>query len=393
MTPITGAISFSDINAVLGRTANSPISFSDVLVRKLLDKSTGQVSLNDAHACAYLNTTAENLDVHATLCGATTTSASFKVLIDTSAVVGATGGNNALNIGAFPASSTVTVNNYGSIQGHGGAGGGYYSGGGAGGTAINANYENVTSIINNHGSVYGGGGGGGAGGVGGTGGQGGGGYYGGQAWNYEFDQSVYPNGFGGSMTLTYYIVPGFPVGDVTDWWWHGVNLMFEVGNSTQCVRDGFTYGRGEYVGNLFPAHECYTIGQLSTSNIYTNGGAGGGGGAGGAGGVGQGYGQANAGGATGAGGAGGGAPETNAGWGGTGGTGGVGGTGGTWGLGGGAGATGDTGAVGGDGNNGGGAGGAVGQEGAGGGSAGLYLYKSDKTVTFNNLGTVLGGEA
>jgi len=389
MTPIRGAISFSDINEVLGRPPTEQIDFADSTVQKLL---MGSKDLNSAHACAYLNTSWLNLNVHTTLCGATTTPASFKVLIDTSAVVGAFDGHNALDIGAFPASSTVTVNNYGSIQGHSGAGGSYYSSGGAGGTAINANYENVTSIINNHGSVYGGGGGGGSGGLGGTGGQGGGGYYNGLGvfeWRYESLNA--PSGL--SSTVAYNLSQ-----NQTMFVWSGDIVAFIDGDITDTFTDRLQYRRGDYVETLTTGWASYYIGRALYEDFYTNGGAGGTGGVGGTGGRGQGYMQASAAGVVGSGGAPGSMPETSpggwdAGWGGWGGTGGTGGTGGGWGHEGGAGFTGYTGDVGGAGNNGGGAGGAVGQEGAGGGSAGLYLYKSDKAVTFNNLGTVLGGVA
>ena len=47
--PISGVISFRDINVELGKAANSPISLNDTDVRSLAGKSTGIISIRDFH--------------------------------------------------------------------------------------------------------------------------------------------------------------------------------------------------------------------------------------------------------------------------------------------------------------------------------------------------------
>lgn len=383
-TPITGAISFADINTALGRASTTSFSLNDTLVRQLTNQLSGTVTMNNAHASDYISATTTNVNL-LTRFGSPATVTAYKSLIPSGVTVGATAGNTAYTVGQFATGSTIVINNYGAIQAYGGAASS------AGGDAINANYANQTVTINNQtgGTIYGGGGGGGTGGSGGTGGTGGGGYYTDfSGYNYQYDGCAYQARYFYAYTdgcCNYH-----PAKSV--FCWANVQVYNADGDTGTVYVGGYYYTRGtlEYADGT---RLVWDIGQGYYYNVYTSGGAGGGGGAGGAGGVGQGYGQAAAGGAGGSPGAGGAGGGTNAGAGGSGGYGGTGGTGGTYGTAGATGASGATGNTGASGNNGGGAGGSAGAGGAGGGSAGRYLVKGANSVTLNNSGTVLGGLA
>jgi hypothetical protein len=387
-TPITGAISFADINTALGRSSTTSFSLGDTLVRQLTNQLSGAIDMNNSHASNYIGSTTTNVNL-LTSFGSPATVTSYKALIPLGVTVGATTGNTALTVGQFATGSTITINNYGAIQAYGGAASS------TGGDAINANYPNQTVTINNQTGaiIYGGGGGGGTGGSGGTGGVGGGGYYTTSGINYQYITS-YP----GYWVHTYLCCFGgctYRLG--TDWIWNGDVQNFNYGGVAQGYTatggDGNTYIVGTLQYNC--NNQCFgwQIGQYYNYNVYTSGGSGGSGGAGGLGGVGQGYGQANTTGASGSVGGAGAAGGTNAGSGGSGGTGGTGGAGGTWGVAGSAGSTGATGNTGAAGNNGSGASGTTGTAGSGGGTAGRYLVKGANSVTINNSGTVLGGLA
>lgn len=215
-----------------------------------------------------------------------------------SVTIGGTGSSYALDVGQFPSGSYIEVNNYGSIQGHGG-----HPNSGDGGHAIRANYGGQTVIINNHNQILAGGG---AGGGGGTGGSGGPGYY----------------------NSTAHATP---------------NCCYSGFNCNYCP-SGYRCHGDRYCG--FGGSSCQSCTKTVRHN--TSGGAGG---AGGSGGWGQGYDHDRTNGATGGGGSNGG---RNAGRGGTGGTGG---NGGSWGQNGGDGNQGSTGS---GGNRGGGSGGSSG---------------------------------
>ena len=266
--------------------------------------------------------------------GTPTAAVPVRLDIAAGAVVGGVG-TYALNIGQFPAGTTIDIYNNGQILAYGGG-----ANGGVGGDAVYAVYGGqVMRFYNQAGSTcYGGGGGGGHGGTGGTGG---GGYF----------QTNVPLGQASSSATT------------------DCNLM--------CAQ---TYGGGAFCGGscdhpgplVYVCSQCYR-----TDTTYTAGGAGG---AGGSGGYGQGYNQSRS---DGSGGSPGFAGGTNAG---TGGVGGKGGFGGDWGQ---TGVTGGTGQTGANGNNG---GGQAGQAGSGGGSAGRYYVKGGADFTFtNNGGSVAGG--
>jgi len=373
--PTSGSISASQINTELGRSSSQQFSWNDATYQKLV-METGPIKLGSALSCAYVRSAA-NMDLYSTI-GSPPSVTTYRILFDSDVTIGGTYGNNALNVGQFPAGSTVYINNYGNILGYGGAGGGWYSGGGQGGTAINAAYDSETVIINNYGLIYGGGGGGGSGGIGGAGGAGGTGYY-------VAGQEVYDPGNG------YYVHQSLDKGGGQvgyNMYWAGTDVTGN-GGYYQGGYQGAEYATGKYGG--WTSGNNWNIGQYY--NVYTGGGGGGGGGAGGGGGRGYGYDGANSGGAGGNPGAGGGGGDTNAGTGGSGGYGGTGGTGGGWGANGNTGDTGATGNPGGNGNWSGGGGGSAGGGGAGGGGAGLYLYKAGRNVTLNNYGGLAGGLA
>lgn len=275
-----------------------------------------------------------------------TPSAAVPVRLDIAAgaVVGGVG-TYALNIGQFPAGTTIDIYNNGQILAYGGA-----PNSGTGGDAVYAAYGGqVMRFYNQSGALcYGGGGGGGHGG---NGGQGGGGYY--NDWVSKGASGCN----GGTFEL-------------------GCDGMCQVtfGGGAKCRWSyNNTPGQCWYGCQSWQAcGDCLAIGP-----IYTSGGGGGGGGNGGAG---QGFNQAKGGGDPGAGGSAGG---TNAG---TGGTGGHGGAGGDWGVGG---NTGDQGGTGANGNNG---SGQAGTSGSGGGGGGRYYVRGGADFTFtNNGGATAGG--
>lgn len=353
-TPITGTISLSDVRSELG--ASGAISFGDTLVRRLSNQMSGTVSLGNTRAAKYLNSTVTNQNALTNFFSSSSTVTSYKVLIGTSGVIGATSGNTALTIGQFASGSTIVVNNYGSINAYGGVGG-TAGVGGAGGDAIYASYPNQTVTINNQSGavIRGGGGGGGKGGTGGAGTAISYVYNGSNKWQI---QSLTCNYFPNSSRRIYA-------------YWNG-SLVINQNHCSEGITMSNPYG-GYYIGAY---QTCYAVtdcggdpGGDSQSEYAIGGSTATSGGAGGAGGRGQGYDGANAGGSAGS------AGGTNAGAGGTGGAGGL------------YGAAGSTGSTGASGNAG------AGSAGSTGGASGRYLVKGANSVTLNNSGTVAGGLA
>jgi hypothetical protein len=291
-----------------------------------------------------LTSNQENLDIR-TLIGNTLYNANYRkrVIIPSSVTVGSPSTGAAAMQIPTGLGGELVIDNYGSIQGAGGA---------AGGTGGDAILAQSACRVNNKptGTIYAGGGGGGTGGTGGAGGSGS------------------------------YSVPG-PI----------------VVTGSYIVRSCSTCGPGQcppaptggpsFAGcsPSYPAPNCTTSGTVNTfCNSYgasppvpvaTSGGTGG---VGGSGGVGRGYNQSPTTGAAGDTGAAGG---TNAG---TGGFGGTGGTGGDWGT------TGDTGNTGATGSNGNSSNGLTGSAGGSGGDAGYYINGLSTYVTLSNNGTVAG---
>lgn len=114
-----------------------------------------------------INSNRENLDLKTEIGETLYNSAHTKrVIIPSSVTLGSTSTANAALKLPSGAGGRILVDNYGSIQGAGGA-----AGGGDGGDAILAQ-SNCTIENKSSGTIYAGGGGGGSGGSGGTGGQG-----------------------------------------------------------------------------------------------------------------------------------------------------------------------------------------------------------------------------
>lgn len=279
----------------------------------------------------------------------------------------------AINTGSgINSESTLTLVNWGSIQGAGGNSGWWN-----GGVAI---YATIPLRIINNNQIFGGGG---FGGTGGRGGQGGGGIVDtwgnieGPAFSVKNPRTYWTNSLMGDMIDKHHMRT------YTVFYWYD-NVIYQAVASptppTFVDVGGYRYERvsktdqyGEYCHDY-----AWTI-QRKQKIYYTT--AGGEGGWGGLGGNGQGYNQSRADGNWGNGGAAGG---QNAGWGGTGGRGGPGGD---WGAAGGWGNSGNAGGWGNDGSR----GPAGGQGGGGGGSGGAAVVCSTGVgVTWVKRGWVLG---
>lgn len=281
-----------------------------------------------------------------------------EVVINGDVVIGSTRPDwAAINTGSgINSESTLTLVNWGSIQGAGGNSGWWN-----GGAAI---YATIPLRIINNNQIFGGGG---FGGTGGKGGQGGGGVVDGlgniegPAWNFK-------------QPYTYWTDFTMNNGNITRVWWYG-NLVFQQSGSINPVDvGGYRYERVSQTGTAY----TWSVQRRQIIHYTTAGGEGGWGGLGG---NGQGYNQSRADGNWGNGGAAGG---QNAGWGGTGGRGG---TGGDWGAAGNWGNTGNAGGWGNDGSR----GPAGGQGGGGGGSGGAAVVCSTGvSVTWVKRGWVLG---
>ncbi|QGZ14136.1 hypothetical protein PP940_gp228 [Rhizobium phage RL2RES] len=232
---------------------------------------------------------------------------------------------------------TLQLDNYGEIQGAGGA-----PNSGAGGHAILCQAAGM--IIKNIGAIRGGGG---AGGVGGTGGAG--------AYNYTATEGPFASSSYVWSQNTNSIDP-----NVDFIRWAGGTVYSgnwsDTSPPTSVVVGAYTYYRGS-LQNTNLATKTYAVSRTHVATASTSGGAGGNGGRG------QGYGQTNAGGSSGS------AGGTNAGSGGTGGTGGN------------SGSAGNTGNSGGSGNAGGGSAGAAG------GAAGKAISGSNTLI---NTGVING---
>jgi hypothetical protein len=394
------------INLELGKGAQTLITLNDTEVRTLAGKPSGAITIpTDFYGKVYGNyytVSSPTTNLNLSNLFSPKPQAAYTVTIDSGVTIGGTLGNHALTVGSFPSGSTITINNYGSIQGYGGS-----APSGTGGNAICAQ-TTIPTVINNYGSVLAGGGGGGKGGSGGTGGAGGAGG-GGYCTVSGYDVQYHYDGAPITYVINYVCCCCGNKSNASNWIWNcscvGTFGHWSIPGSTIVGFDGKTYlmGTTDFTNNFFI--HAYSIGQQYSTTTYTSGGSGGGdgtGGSGGAGGVGQGYNQCadpgssgspGSGGSTGSGGG------TNAGSGGTGGTGGAGGAGGPGGTFGNAGAsgntgnTGATGCAGSPGNNGAGSGGnsgTGGSTGEAGGLAGYYLVKGSSSVTFNNSGTASG---
>lgn len=394
----SGKISISDLANELG-ISTTGLSLGSATARNLAGVPSGKISLGasfygKANIIAIaITSTVTNVNLFA-LAGSPSAPNKYKFTINAGVIVGSSNpALPALDVGQFPAGTTIEIDNYGSIEGAGGYGGGYYSAGGAGGDGIKANYPNQTVTINNYSGalIYAGGGGGGSGGAGGTGGTGGQGYYtyaqtyGGGVASSSSCNAACSSNYGGAYACYSGCSSGQSCSDTYDsksGTWSSGTPVYNSKTGTMSCSNG---------GTLSTTYTCGTC--YYTATAYTGGGSGGGGGAGGAGGRGYGYGNTNVYAYGGEAGAGGSAGGTNAGYGGTGGTGGPGGAGGGWGTAGAQGGTGNTGGTGASGNYTGGSAGYGGAAGAGGGAPGRYLVKGSASVTLNNSGSLAGSLA
>lgn len=246
-----------------------------------------------------------------------------------------------------PWGGTLTIDNYGTLQGNGGA-----ANSGVGGSVFySGSYPYGTfkkAIINNFGIIRAGGGGGG------RGGNGGGGYY-----NYTATEGPSFGGYpAGSGSRTWWQTTSGT--NFNSGWW-GNTLVFSGGDSSPKTVGAYTYSRGTSQASDTSGGTTityYTITRSYSATAYTSGGTFGNGGRG------QGADGANASGSAGS------AGGTNAG------TGGTGGSGGTWGN------TGGTGNSGANGNYSSGGGGLTG------GLAGITYTAGFHTM--NNTGTLQG---
>jgi len=398
----SGAISFSDIKGMYGGSTN--VSIGDYIksgsfVPAAPSSGTIPATKADMSLSKFYSTAKEYV---ITLAATTTNynwqtafAAAFpsptrstdyiaRLIVNSGVTVGATATSSyALTVGAFPSAARLYIDNYGSIQGAGGAGASLADGDGlSGGHAVNADVTQTTTItVKSGGSVYGGGGGGGKGGRGGSGGKGGGGSY----TSRSADQFSYPT----------YLADEYGTSGQGAWVWNG-SLVGSSGYGVSSI-SGYEKGSLRQSGIFYKWDNSSTFsgkryGIIQVSTIYTSGGTGGTGGAGGNGGRGAGYNQTVANGDGGSTGSAGSAGGTNAGTGGTGGTGGSGGNGGGLGSVGFSGNTGNQGGTGG----GGGAAGASGASGTTAGSAGRSVFKNGRstvTVTVESGGAILPSAA
>jgi len=216
--PVSGAISFNNINVELGVSGTTTASLGQTSYRTLAGVASGAISMSNFYGKANefsfaiaSNQTNANLRSLAVAAGWNGTSRVVATINSGVTVYSTSTGTPALTInGSFP--NGVQLNNSGVILGRGGNGGnGWLSqqstAGGAGGLALSV----TTAVsINNANRIAGGGGGGGAGGgasyvPGGksspayAGGGGGGGGIGNGAGGLS---GSYPAGAGGAGTLT-----------------------------------------------------------------------------------------------------------------------------------------------------------------------------------------------
>lgn len=279
--PGPSQISIADIQTEFG--GSNPIAINEYYRNGLYVPSSntnvptsGQISFSNffcavAEIVVYITTTSTNVNVSTLFGSYWTSNVTKRLIINPGVIVGATNTSNYALTVSSGLIGPLKIDNYGSIQGAGGA-----SNGGTGGNAIFAGSSGV--IIDNRGTIYAGGGGGGQGGTGGGG-------------SYTYDCSYVQN--------------------------LGASNCFSI-FTTLDQACALTYSGSYCAGGAGPPG-CAAFGWYCTNcaryvsqtcTAYTSGGTGG------SGGVGQGYNQSATTGSVGS------AGGTNAGTGGTGGTGG-----------------------------------------------------------------------
>ncbi len=265
--PLSGPISFNDINVELGVAGTTQASLGQSTYRTLAGVASGQISMSNfygksnraALSVTYSTNTANATVNVAALPGYIAGMSDITITVNSGVYVYATNtGNAGLTLTGGTTGDTVTLVNNGFIMGMGGAGGGAVNYGNAsygssGGPALSLGFN--TTINNTNASAYIGGGGGGGGGSGNQGGGGGGGAGGGSGGAGSPGTPSSPGGAGGN--------PGSS----------GNNGS--VGYYTFKVTS--TFGGGGGGGRVFPGSGG-SGGSNSYSDVYGRGGGAGGGG-------------------------------------------------------------------------------------------------------------------
>lgn len=164
--PVSGAISFNNINVELGQSGTTQASLGQASYRALAGVPSGQISMSNfygkANQFAFTissNQTNLNLASYATSVGWNGSSAVVATIGSGVWIYSTSTGTPALTTGSFPGGLTIVNNGF--IAGKGGNGWGYTDTGSNGGIAISLGTS--VTINNTNGSAYIGGGGGGGG--------------------------------------------------------------------------------------------------------------------------------------------------------------------------------------------------------------------------------------
>lgn len=178
--PASGAISFADINVELGVSSTTTRSLNETAVRTLFGQASGAVDMNTGHGKANaftvnltITTNTKNYNIRTAAIAAGwngTVALITTVTINSGVRVGSSStATYAMDTGAIPTGSTVSIINNGYIVGKGGTGGNNNvnlqtrQAGFAGGPALLL--QCAVNITNATGYIYTGGGGGGSGGT------------------------------------------------------------------------------------------------------------------------------------------------------------------------------------------------------------------------------------
>lgn len=169
----SGTISLSQVNVELGLSATAVISLNDAAVRALFQVGSGGIALSNGYGKSRsFNANiviSGNVDRYNLYNAVVALGWNQSVIVNISVVINSgvyvyssTTATPAFVTGSFPAGSSISIVNNGTIVGMGGAGGNAHNGAGqSGGGAFLAQ---TSIILTNNNTIAGGGGGGGAGG-------------------------------------------------------------------------------------------------------------------------------------------------------------------------------------------------------------------------------------
>lgn len=275
--PLSGPISFAQINTEIQRPANQYLELTDPVVRRLAGKASGEISISDLYGKSFIfQRQINSLRINQVLSSLFsveewTSNVPKEVEVLGGVVIGSTNPNiAALRVGTS-LGGTLKLINRGSIQAAGGTTSIL-----TGGNAIQCDSQ---IFIDNFGEILSGGG------NGGTGGQGGNGSFNTEAWDspiYKIPSKgsgdgyyVLPQDMGGYIQVTY--MYGWSQTTVNYGSWAAARGYYNV------FGDGYFYGPADQVLNQYNSIRRYRIVGNPTS-----------GGAPGLGGFGRGYGQSNA---------------------------------------------------------------------------------------------------